>query len=75
MEVPVEGIKFNQSEFPKVVVDSDVFLSEDGYIMPYKKVLPEGRTWEDKEYLFPFSMEELVLNKALVQNPGWESPN
>lgn len=74
LEVPVHGIKFNQEEFPTVVVDRDVFLSSDGYIEPYRQTLPNGRKWDDRQYLFPFSLEELVINRQLEQNPGWDKP-
>ncbi len=30
------------------------------------------RKWSDKLYLNPIPYQELVLNKNLVQNPGWE---
>lgn len=74
LEIPVEGIKFVQSQFPTVVVDKDVFLSEEGYILPYYQTLPEGRQFdEEKQYLFPIPIEDLVLNPNLEQNPGWES--
>lgn len=63
-----------QEQFPTVVVDKDVFLSEDGYILPYYQTLPDGRTFdEEKQYLFPIPIEDLVLNTNLEQNPGWES--
>lgn len=74
LEVPVEGIKFVQSQFPKVVVNKDVYLSSEGFIMPYFKTLPNGRQFdESKQYLFPIPIEDLVLNPNLAQNPGWES--
>ncbi len=74
LEVPVKGIPFVQDQFPSVVVNKDVFLSDDRHILPYAEVLPSGRQWEDKEYLFPIPIEDLVLNKKLEQNPGWETP-
>src|SRR5699024_1159893 len=40
MEMPVEGIKFVQEQFPSVQVGSDVFLSEEGFIRPYYESLP-----------------------------------
>ncbi|WP_186757441.1 RagB/SusD family nutrient uptake outer membrane protein [Echinicola salinicaeni] len=74
LEIPVEGIKFVQEQFPSVVVDKDVFLSEEGYILPYFQTLPEGRQFDEgKQYLFPIPIEDLVLNPNLEQNPGWES--
>jgi len=74
MDVPVEGIRFNQHEFPGVVVDKDVFLMPGGFLDPYRQTLPQGRKWNDRQYLFPFAIEELVTNPNLVQNPGWDSP-
>jgi len=74
LDVPVEGIKFNQSEFPSVVINKDVYLTAEGYLDPYRKDLPQGRKWNDRQYLFPFAMEDLVINPNLVQNPGWDAP-
>lgn len=74
LEIPVEGIKFVQSQFPNVVPDKDVFLSSEGYILPYFLTLPSGRKFdENKQYLFPIPIEDLVLNPNLKQNPGWQS--
>lgn len=74
LEIPVEGIKFVQSQFPTVVENKDVYLSADGFLLPYAKTLPDGRTFdESKEYLFPIPIEDLVLNPNLEQNPGWQS--
>ena len=72
LEIPVEGLKFVQEQFPKVVVDKDVYLSSDGFLLPYKKTLPSGRKFDERQYLFPIPMEDLVLNPSLIQNPGWE---
>ncbi|MBD8487765.1 RagB/SusD family nutrient uptake outer membrane protein [Echinicola sp. CAU 1574] len=74
LEIPVEGIKFVQEQFPGVEIGKDVFLSEEGYILPYFETLPNGRAFdEEKQYLFPIPIEDLVLNPNLDQNPGWES--
>lgn len=72
LEVPVEGIKFVQEQFPTVVIDKDVYLSNEGFLLPYYKTLPNGRTFDERQYLFPLPIEDLVLNPNLVQNPGWE---
>lgn len=73
IDVPIEGIKFVQSQFPKVVVNKDVYLSADGYIMPYFRTLPNGRKFaENKAYLFPIPIQDLLLNKNLKQNPNWK---
>lgn len=31
-----------------------------------------SRVWEDKMYLYPVPYDEIVVNAALGQNPGWE---
>lgn len=73
IDVPIEGIKFVQADFPKVVINKDVYLSTDGYIMPYAKTLPNGRKFaENKAYLFPIPIQDLLLNKNLKQNPNWK---
>jgi hypothetical protein len=75
LEMPVEGFKFVQSQYPETVVGQDIHLSEEGYIRPYAQTLPNGRTFdENKHYLFPIPLEDLVLNPNLVQNPGWSTP-
>ncbi|ETZ21748.1 RagB/SusD family nutrient uptake outer membrane protein [Pedobacter sp. V48] len=73
INVPVEGIKFVQSQFPTVVVNKDIYLSTEGYILPYFKTIPTGRKFDEtKGYLFPIPTEDLILNKNLVQNPNWK---
>ncbi|QBR12929.1 RagB/SusD family nutrient uptake outer membrane protein [Sphingobacterium sp. CZ-2] len=72
LSMPVEGMKFNQSEYPSVKVGSDVILSSEGLILPYAQTLPNGRTFNERMYFFPIPIEDLVLNKNLEQNPGWE---
>jgi hypothetical protein len=72
INVPVEGIKFVQSQFPTVVVNKDIYLSAEGYILPYFRTLPAGRKFnESKAYLFPIPTEDILLNKNLTQNPNW----
>ncbi|WP_448778774.1 RagB/SusD family nutrient uptake outer membrane protein [Bacteroides congonensis] len=34
-------------------------------------VLYSGRTWQDKNYLYPLPSDQLQLNPQLGQNPGW----
>lgn len=72
LEIPVEGMKFVQSQFPTVKINSDVYLSSGGYLLPYAKTLPTGRAFDEKkQYLFPIPVEDITLNPALKQNPGW----
>ncbi len=72
LEKPVRGMKFVQSQYPSVVIGKHIDVDKDGYILPYWNILPNGRTFdESKHYYFPLPTEELVINKNLVQNPGW----
>ena len=73
LSMPVEGMKFNQSDYPTVKVGADIVLNKEGLILPYAQTLPNGRTFNERMYLFPIPIEDLVLNKNLVQNPGWET--
>ena len=39
----------------------------------YKEIYPGfTREWNDRLYLYPIPTQELTLNPALEQNPGWE---
>jgi len=74
LEIPVAGIKFVQTQYPKLVINKDVYLSTEGFILPYYKTLPTGRLFdESKQYLFPIPIEDLVLNSNLKQNTGWQA--
>ena len=42
-------------------------LNSDGCIVMYS-----GRTWGQKNYLYPLPSDQLQLNPNLGQNPGWE---
>ncbi|MCG8310801.1 MAG: RagB/SusD family nutrient uptake outer membrane protein [Cytophagales bacterium] len=48
----------------------NVTLTEDRLIQVYPG--RGDRIWNDRLYLLPLPIEELVLNSNLVQNPGWE---
>lgn len=75
LAMPVEGMKFNASDYPSVQVGKDVFLSDEGLILPYQQTLPEGRSFDERMYRFPIPIEDLVLNPKLEQNPGWNGAN
>ncbi len=68
----VRGMKFHQEDYPKVELNTHVFIDSDGFILPYAKTLPGGRVFEEnKHYYFPLPTEELILNPKLEQNPNW----
>ena len=64
---PVLGNYFFAEEYGTAVA---VNLTPDNYIIAldakFKKFEPA------KDYLFPFPLNELALNPALTQNPGWK---
>ena len=69
------GIKYNPKDYPELVIGKNVFLSADGYVDPYATSLPNG--WQfnpERDYLAPLTLEELMLNSNLKQNPGWVTP-
>lgn len=69
---PVLGMKFIQSKYPKAVIGTSIFVDANGFILPYGKSLPGGRTFdENKHYLLPLPLDELSLNTKLKQNPNW----
>lgn len=68
----LKGFHFNQSEFPEMVPGKDILLDKDGYVDPYQVSLPDGYKFNpNRDYLLPLPTTELVLNKQLKQNPGW----
>lgn len=74
LDIPVLGMKFNQSTFPKLTVGKDILVNDGGYIEPYQITLPgRNRVWDDRQYYFPIPLQDLALNPNLVQNPGWLS--
>lgn len=48
---------------------SGVVLDANGYMRVYTGITT--RKWDDKMYLYPIPTQELTLNPALGQNPGW----
>jgi hypothetical protein len=65
------GIKLLPSvraQYPPAQVSS-IVTDANGYIRVYPGIT--RRTWNDKMYLYPLPTQELSLNTALTQNPGW----
>lgn len=74
LNIPVLGMKFVQTEYPKLTPGKDLYVNETGYIEPYQKTMPgRNRVFDDRQYYFPIPIEDLTLNPNLVQNPGWLS--
>lgn len=72
LEKTVRGMKFVPSQYPTVVVGKHIDVDEEGFILPYWNILPNGRKFDEtKHYYFPLPTEELVINPNLKQNPNW----
>lgn len=56
---------------PVVVIDGAKGATE-GYVYIAPDPIDAQKGWLDAYYLYPIPRQELVLNKKLVQNSGWE---
>lgn len=61
------GVKYTGTWFESHWTGQSRKLNADGCIVLY-----EGRTWQDKNYLYPLPSDQLQLNPNLGQNPGWK---
>lgn len=62
-----KGIFYGKS-FPQNPYSNDA----DGFMDPYMTPAPNGYGFRiDRDYLNPLPQNELTLNPALIQNPGW----
>ncbi len=67
-----QGVFYHPSDYPTVKVGKDIFVDNQGYVDIYQKILPTGfRFNPGRDYLLPIPINELTLNAALKQNPGW----
>jgi hypothetical protein len=47
-------------------------VDANGFLDPYQQKLPNGYGFKiDRDYLNAIPKDQLLLNPALVQNPGW----
>jgi len=58
---------------PAIILNNNYWVDSEGYFAPFQRNIPGGYFTFDKGkgYLRPINPEQLVLNKSLVQNPGW----
>ncbi|WP_205687004.1 RagB/SusD family nutrient uptake outer membrane protein [Chitinophaga rhizosphaerae] len=71
------GFKYDPADYDAATnATLSAQLDSKGYYDPWKTVLPNGfRFRPEKDYLAPIPLEDITRsNKALVQNPGWETP-
>ncbi|GAA5219960.1 RagB/SusD family nutrient uptake outer membrane protein [Membranihabitans marinus] len=76
VELAAEGMRFNDIlrwKAGKLLENPKTYLGAlDPQTAEYRLLYPGlTRTWDDKRYLYPIPTQELVLNTALDQNPGW----
>lgn len=59
--------------FPEIEEQiSGIQVDENRYIDRYSNSLPNGYNFDEtRDYLFPIPTNEITLNPALEQNPGW----
>lgn len=69
---------FIENTVPKwsteLVEGVNIWTDDEGYFNPYHDFIPTQHFSFDpeKNYLWPIPTQELLLNKHLIQNPGWE---
>lgn len=61
------GVKMTGTWFESMWTSQSRPLNAEGCIIMYS-----GRTWAQKNYLYPLPSDQLQLNPNLGQNPGWE---
>ncbi len=76
VELAAEGFRFDDLrrwKAGKLLTSVKTYLgARDPSTSDYRVLYPgKTRTWNDKLYLYPLPLNELVLNPQLTQNPGW----
>ena len=61
------GVKYTGTWYESNWSAQSRSLNADGCILMYS-----GRTWAQKNYLYPLPQDQKQLNPNLTQNPGWE---
>lgn len=72
-----KGYRYNLDDYVKLGLTAPAIpVDADGYLDPYAVSL-NGDVFQfkpERDYLSPIPMDELLINRNLKQNPGWESP-
>lgn len=68
----LEGAYIDYQGNPTIFIGQNLFVDEDGFVDPYRNVLPSGYGFNPgRDYLSPIPSDEITLNSNLVQNPSW----
>ncbi len=77
VELAFEGHRFwdvrrwkEAERYFKSITELKLTKEDDGTITETRQIV--SRQWDDKMYLFPIPKSELMKNRNLEQNPGWE---
>ena len=65
------GAFYNDGVVSVELAPENANLDTDGYLLPFAST-GDYNFDETRAYLIPIPQDELVLNKNLTQNPGWE---
>ena len=69
------GFRFTMADYASFSTKPTVKIDANGYTDPYQVSLANGYKFKaDRDYLSPLPMDDLLRNKNLVQNPGWNKP-
>ncbi|MBV4357277.1 RagB/SusD family nutrient uptake outer membrane protein [Pinibacter aurantiacus] len=70
-----KGYKLVMADYAPYTTKPSVKLDAQGYVDPYQ-AMPNGKYNFNagRDYLSPLPLDELIRNKSLVQNPGWDKP-
>jgi hypothetical protein len=72
---PAQGVVIEGKLKPGKQVEVYKYSTDDyDYTYTVVELANEVRKWEDKMYFIPINLDELRRNGALVQNPGFGSP-
>ncbi|UKJ07947.1 RagB/SusD family nutrient uptake outer membrane protein [Solitalea lacus] len=71
-----KGFKYNAADFANIIPKpTNIKVDANGFVDPYQATLANGYTFNpNRDYLSPLPTDDLLRNKKLTQNPGWDSP-
>ncbi|ANE53299.1 hypothetical protein SY85_03660 [Flavisolibacter tropicus] len=70
-----KGFKLVMADYAPYATKPNVKVDAQGYVDPYQTTLPGGYRFNaERDYLSPLPLDDLMRNKKLTQNPGWQSP-
>ena len=69
------GFKLVMADYAPYSTKPNVKVDAQGYVDPYQANLQNGYKFNaGRDYLSPLPLDDLMRNKNLTQNPGWQKP-